>query len=306
MFARAITAANSLRQTLGFITKHPVSSRAPGRAIARWLRWQVGSRIMPGDVIVPFMGDAKLVMRRGMVGATGNWYAGLHEFEDMGFLLHLLQPDDLFVDVGANVGSYTVLASAVCGARSLAIEPLPATFASLMQNVAVNRISNRVEVANVGVGSSAAVLRFTASLDTVNHVVAPGEDFAGPTVQVPVTTLDSLLAGRNPVLWKVDVEGFESEVLAGATQALREPSLLAIIIEMNDSAAVYGRARAESVDVLTEAGFASYAYSPFDRRLSPAAPVDQPSGNLLFLREVDAVSARLRSAPRRNVAGVDV
>ena len=45
----------------------------------------------------------------GMTGATGNVYCGLHEFEDMALVLHALRPRDLFVDVGANVGSYTVL-----------------------------------------------------------------------------------------------------------------------------------------------------------------------------------------------------
>jgi hypothetical protein len=47
----------------------------------------------------------------GMTGATGNLYVGLHEFEEMAFLLHFLRPGDLFADVGANVGSYTILAA---------------------------------------------------------------------------------------------------------------------------------------------------------------------------------------------------
>jgi hypothetical protein len=42
---------------------------------------------------------------------SGNIYAGLHEFGDMAFVLHFLRAGDLFADVGANIGSYTVLAS---------------------------------------------------------------------------------------------------------------------------------------------------------------------------------------------------
>ena len=63
-----------------------------------------------------------------MTGATGNIYTGLHEFEDMMFLLHLLRPGDIFVDAGANIGSYTVLASAVVGAKSISFEPVPPLF----------------------------------------------------------------------------------------------------------------------------------------------------------------------------------
>lgn len=54
-----------------------------------------------------------------MTGATGNIYVGLHEFEDMAFLLHVLRRTDLFVDVGANIGSYTILAGGAAGAKLL-------------------------------------------------------------------------------------------------------------------------------------------------------------------------------------------
>jgi hypothetical protein len=80
-----------------------------------------------------------------MTGATGNIYSGLHEFEDMGFLLHFLRPDDLFVDIGANIGSYTILASAAIGAATIAFEPVPDTHEWLRLNVAINNVDNKVE-----------------------------------------------------------------------------------------------------------------------------------------------------------------
>ncbi|WP_017364163.1 hypothetical protein, partial [Methylococcus capsulatus] len=96
--------------TLSFLLNHPLSQGRKLPALARFVRWQLGSRLLPGEVVCPFVNDACLVVRPGMTGATGNLYVGLHEFEDMAFLLHYLRPEDLFVDVGANVGSYTVLA----------------------------------------------------------------------------------------------------------------------------------------------------------------------------------------------------
>ena len=85
-----------------------------------------------------------------MTGATGNIYTGLHEFQEMSFLLHMLRHDDLFVDVGANIGSYTVLASAVIGAKSISIEPIPNAFRNLMQNIILNDIKVRVTAHNMG------------------------------------------------------------------------------------------------------------------------------------------------------------
>ncbi|MDN2583382.1 hypothetical protein [Aquibium sp. ELW1220] len=65
------------------------------------------------EVIIDWIDGAKLAVRRGMIGATGNIYCGLHEYVDMRFVLDTLQPGDLFVDIGAPVVSYTVLASKV-------------------------------------------------------------------------------------------------------------------------------------------------------------------------------------------------
>src|SRR6185437_5282689 len=97
-------------------------------AFWRFAGWQFQSRIFRRPVIYPFLEKSKIIVQGGMTGATGNIYTGLHEFEEMMFLLHLLRPADLFADVGANVGSYTILASAVAGAGSISFEPLPATF----------------------------------------------------------------------------------------------------------------------------------------------------------------------------------
>ena len=55
-------------------------------------------------------------------GATGNLYVGLHEFEEMAFLLHFLRRGDLFADVDANVGSYTILAAVAVGTEAIAFE----------------------------------------------------------------------------------------------------------------------------------------------------------------------------------------
>ena len=57
--------------------------------------------------IFDWIEGSKLAARNGMTGATGNIYCGLHEFVDMAFLLHLLRPSDLFVDVGAGFLQFT-------------------------------------------------------------------------------------------------------------------------------------------------------------------------------------------------------
>jgi FkbM family methyltransferase len=283
---------SSILTTLEFIVRHPLSSKRPLTAIARYARWQITSRILH-EVEFRWIEGSKLIVRNGMVGATGNIYCGLHEFVEMAFLLHLLQPDDLFVDVGANVGSYTVLASAVCGARSLSVEPDPDTVRALRRNIESNEIEDRVTVVEAALGSAAGTARFTVGYDTTNRVA--GEHEIGTRV-VQVRTLDECLQSLNAVLIKMDVEGYEAEVIAGATATLRNPSLLAIQMETVDESV---RARLEDL------GFRQSSYDPFARRL--CVTVDQnsemASQNTLFIRNFDYCQQRVQTARYRNIIG---
>ena len=185
----------SLLNSLSFILRHPLNRGHSRAALVRWLRWQLGSRLLPGPVLLPFVDDVRLLVQPGMTGATGNVYCGLHEFEDMALVLHALRPDDLFVDIGANVGSYAMLGGA--GARVLAIEPIPSTFAWLTRNIAVNGLGDRVQALNLGLGRGEGRLRFTGGLDTVNHVLAAGEAVSD-ALEVPVRSLDAVLTAMAP------------------------------------------------------------------------------------------------------------
>jgi hypothetical protein len=132
----------SLQRSLKIMLEHPLGRRQRFATLGRWLRWQLGSRVLSSPAVKPFVEDARLLVQTGMTGATMNLYVGLHEFEDMSFLLHMLREDDLFVNAGANVGTYTVLASKVRGVHSITIEPVPSTYEYLMDNINLNRIQD--------------------------------------------------------------------------------------------------------------------------------------------------------------------
>lgn len=167
------------RKTARFILNHPVGRRNIFRSFYNLFSWQLGQFIKPGRRIVPFIGDVKLSATKGMAGATGNIYAGLHEFTDMGFLLHFLRTNDVFADVGANIGSYSLLASGYVDCRTYCFEPVPSTFSNLMENIRVNEIENLVIAQNKGVGNSTGTLFFTSGNDSVNHVVNESEKGPG-------------------------------------------------------------------------------------------------------------------------------
>ncbi len=266
----------------GYIAGHPLTRDRKLRAFGRLLRWQVESRLRR-EVVVPWVEGTRLAARRGMAGATGNIYCGLHEFEDMAFVLHFLRSGDLFADVGANIGSYTVLASGVRKARSLAFEPDPISFAALSRNIMLNQIDDLVQRRECALGSRRGSVGFTVGLDTVNHV-ASVKDAATRTVTLD--TLDDACGGEPPNLIKLDVEGFESEVLGGAVETLKSSELRAVITEDRSPSVL---------DILHRAGFAEHGYDPFARQLRP-----EPHGgrrhNALFVRDATFVQDRVQSA----------
>jgi len=297
----------SVLNTLRFLTHHPLCRDRKARTLARWFAWQVGSRLVPGPVAVPFVNGSRLLVARGMTGATGNLYTGLHEFEEMAFVLHLLRGSDLFVDVGANVGAYTVMAASL-GARVISVEPIPQTFAHLQRNVSLNQATDRVTLQNCGLGAAPGVLRFTSGGDTVNHVLSENERTTPDAVEVEVKTLDALLQDVQPRLMKIDAEGYETNIIRGGEKALQRPSLDAIIMELNGSGTRYGFDEAKLFQQILAMGFAPFTYVPFERKLISQQSTNGDSGNVLFVRNVAQVQDRLRSAPpfRVDLSGREV
>jgi len=160
----------------------------------RYFQWQIRSRLQQ-DVVVDWIEGTKLVVRNGMTGATGNIYCGLHEYARMSFVLHLLRHGDLFVDVGANIGSYTILASGVCGARTVAIEPDPDTIRHLERNIVENDLGKITVLRQTAVGESSGSISFTVGKDTTNQVARAGIGKSRP-FRSPALTKSSRVKGR--------------------------------------------------------------------------------------------------------------
>lgn len=238
------------------------------------------------------------MVRRGMTGATGNWYCGLDEMEDMGLVLHALRPGELFLDVGANIGSYSILAAAGVGANVIAVEPIAETFSILSANIRVNDLGRLITAQRVGLSDKPGTLSFTTALDSVNHVLADGED--ADSQAIAVTTMDVLCEPLSPIIIKIDVEGHELAVLKGAESTMANPALLAVIMELNGSGARYGIADADIDAWMIRKGFERCSYSPLERKLirqEANARFPKTSVNTLYVRDFVALEQRVRTAP---------
>ncbi len=282
---------------LSFLTSHPLSKNRKLKVIGSFVRWQIGERILKNKVIFPWVDESRFITGRGETGLTGNIYVGLMEYESMAFLLHTLRPTDVFVDVGANAGAYTILASKAVGARSVAFEPLPEAVGRLGDQLRINGVESLVDVHAAGVGDRKTTLFFTKNNDTMNKVSVSGND--ADKIEIDVTTLDDELDTNTSYFIKIDVEGFEHHVLEGASRILSSGNVLAMIVELNGSTEAFGHSNEEVHRKIGAFGFVPIAYDPETRTVRRLDGYNRNDGNTLYIRDEAAVSDRCKTARPR-------
>jgi FkbM family methyltransferase len=285
-----MNALDSVSKFVSYARKHPVGKKSPGRTAWRILSWQLRSRSTSGPHRVHWIGNLELVLERGLSGATGNLYYGLHEFADMAFMLHFLRREDLFVDIGANVGTYTILAAGIRNCRVLAFEPDEVSHQRLVRNIAVNKLESLTDLTAAALGSNAGEAYLTSDKDAMNSIVAE------PTThsrKVQMTTLDAAIGDSLPAMLKIDVEGFEPEVIRGASRTLLIPSLNVIEIET---------VTPKIENLLSDAGFREYWYEPSIRLISEHK-ISNEANNHLYIRDLAFARHRVAEASAIDVFG---
>jgi FkbM family methyltransferase len=274
------------------------------KAVLRFFNWQLRSRLFRRDFIHEWVGGSKFYVKSGETGLTQNIYVGLADFEDMSFLLHCLQEGDLFLDIGSNSGSYSILGGAVARAKVVAVEPVPEIYKRLLRNLEINQLNETSIALNIGLGAKLGFLTMTSTLDTTNHIII-GET-QRVTTQVEISTLDEISRNISPTLIKVDVEGWEAEVLTGGLKTLQNPKLLGLILELNESGLRYGFSDAEIVETLKSFEFEPYSYDPLKRSLRRLPGKNRKGRNTIFIRDEVETMKRLKRAPRWEILGSSI
>jgi FkbM family methyltransferase len=154
--------------------------------------------------------------------------------EMLAFLERVLRPGDVVVDVGASIGGVALPAARI-GCRVLAIEPELENFERLRANIALNGLA--VELLRLAITDriGTAVLYVFPRARRGHHSLAPSEAATGSQA-VECTTIDALLERQRIErvdLLKIDVEGAEPEVLAGAAGALARGAIRTVVFEIS-------------------------------------------------------------------------
>lgn len=280
---------NKLNKRASEFKKHPLTDKNIFRAIGAYLCFNIYS-FFKEEIKYNWVGELKFIARKGDAGIVANIYFGLYEFKESAFLLHFLRKEDIFLDVGANLGHYSLLASGITRSHSIAVEPVPQSLAQLAKQIELNHLDKKITIHNLGVSDEASKLYFSTDRGTMNRVV---DENYGNSVKIPVSTIDEIASGLAINLMKIDVEGFEKKVLLGGSRTLQNKSLKAIIIEINHNTQKYGVKAKEIVDLLMIKGFHPYDYNPENRQLIKLNSYNHMQFNTIFVRDFEYVQQRI-------------
>jgi FkbM family methyltransferase len=198
------------------------------------------------------------------------------EADEIEAFLALVKTHDVVLDIGANVGFYSCLA-ARCGKPTVAFEPSSRNLKFLYKNLWENHCTD-VEIFPLGLGRHCGLGRIYGFGGISSFVPDWAQARESESTLAPLTTLDTIAAGRfkdRKLLIKMDVEGFEMEVLAGAPETLdRHPKPTWLVEILLSSAVIPGgisKTFAETFEVFWKHGYRS---NKLDSLLTPAEPAD--------------------------------
>jgi FkbM family methyltransferase len=173
------------------------------------------------------------------------------------------QADEVLVDVGANVGMYTVWAAATRKVKVFAFEPEAQNYALLNRNIIANGLQDRVRAYCMGLSDSQGLTELYMAdmrIGGSNHTVGEAVDFKLEPSQFAyrqgciVNTLDALVHSQAiplPAHIKIDVDGIEAKVVAGAKTILTNTGVRSLLIETNTNLAEHRN----MIHALTDLGF---------------------------------------------------
>jgi FkbM family methyltransferase len=260
----------------------------PGRNFAVHLFWVTTKRfpslrlwltrlfVPSRDIDLQLFGSPLRINSREEIGLARAWRQSDQNIifrDEVATLLNLsllLQPGDVFIDIGANVGLYSSILSRFANAfptsKFVAIEPNPQTASRLRESVR----NAPVTILNVGISDKESELAFQRGITSgVFKVVEPGA--AGATM-VRCQKLDSLAIPEGDLVLKIDVEDHELQVLTGAEELLKSGRVKVVYLDGYSSALIPPLLR-------------RHGFKFFDGRTLARFDVEAPPYSLLAIHE---------------------
>lgn len=183
-----------LARTLGLIYNHPANRTRRIRALAVYVLWQTNKRLLGKPWDVDYHGLKLRIHPDSHSASAALYFNGLPDYSEMLFMRHYLRGGDNFLDIGANVGVYSIFAASLVGptGRVHAFEPNPAVTEHLRENIRLNAAFNIVHHC-LALSDQCSEMRLsTDGEDCTAHLSVDSQSLTGG-VKINCVTLDSYI-----------------------------------------------------------------------------------------------------------------
>jgi FkbM family methyltransferase len=246
---------------------HPANRGKRLTALLKAVNWQIYKRLYWRSLDIPVYNMILRIYPDSHGASPVLYFNGFPDFHEMMFMKHYLKSGDAFIDVGANVGVYTLLAASLVRSNGSidAFEPNLKALERLRENIFLNKLSwVRVHSSAVGSNSSAAPF-LNLSEDTCSRLLTGGETLSH-TIKVPCVSLDQVLVGSY-AMGKMDIEGAEPLALKGAERLLSESNPPVWQLELAGYSKRYGYHTHEIIEWLDARGYETALYDSSTQEL---------------------------------------
>jgi FkbM family methyltransferase len=273
----------------------PYNKRRPFFAFLRLLRWKWIRLFKLSNVRYRLWGNKFMYLNHDSFQSMWIMYNYIVDWEEFNLIAKLVKQGDIVADIGANMGFYSIwMSKFTCGDAAIhSFEPDEKNFQRLTKNIETNNLEKIIKANNEAAGAFEGETFFTKGLDGENHI-ATGQTSA--TVKIKITTLDSYcrLHKLNHLRYcKVDVEGFELDVLKGAAYLLSEKKIDVLQLEINATMQNSTYNATQLLAFVKEHGYSLCGYNVELNSLYPLQ-YDDKRENYFAVTDINAVNILLQ------------
>ena len=202
------------------IWKNPGNRGQKLRRTAYAVGWQAWKRLVAKPRMLNLPNGRKFMAHPDCVVSSSLIYSRVPEFHEISFVRSVLEPSDVVIDIGANVGHIGLLLSDIVAPENLLeFEPTPITFSRLCENWSINGFPlDGLNQVAIGDHNGSVTFPDLSHPGTMNRQVSEGAPAEQRTADVILRCLDyyrERLKGKQIGLLKIDVEGNEASVFRG-------------------------------------------------------------------------------------------
>lgn len=241
------------------IVNHPLNRKSKIKTLLRLLWWKANQLTFKLPAVVELVPGRKIICYPDSSSGGLIIYKRLFDYEEMTYLLEHLKKESVFIDIGANIGDYSLIASSIITKRTIhTFEPFQSVLMRLKENIALNNIAN-IAVHEEVVSDKDGYEYFDFESESeVNHITYTKTNASSRLKCIKLDTFAKREKLEFIDFLKIDVEGAEMKVLKGAKHLLKEQKIKTMLLELNKNNQVFGTNNLEIINYLRRFGYKIY------------------------------------------------